>query len=87
MLVGWLREVVILSSLLKFRNYCTSSWDLFAFEYSAFVLSCSLICFHTIYIYICMYVYALLKLKCLMGFVWVVYTHLIIELKLERAQP
>ena len=56
MLVGWLREVVILSSLLKFRNYCTSSRDLFAFEYITSVLSCSLFCFHT------MYIYALLKL-------------------------
>ena len=72
MLVGWLREVVILSSLLKFRNYCTSSRDLFAFEYITSVLSCSLFCFHTV---------------CLMWFVWVVYTHLIIELKLEQAQP
>lgn len=36
------------------------------------------------------YIYALLKLVsslCLMGFVWVVDTHLIIELKLEQAQP
>ena len=85
MLVGWLCEVVILSSLLKFRNYCTSSRDLFAFEYITSVLSCSLFCFHTMYIYIC-FIETLVSL-CLMWFVWVVYTHLIIELKLEQAQP
>lgn len=36
-------------------------------------------------IYIC-FIETLVSL-CLMWFVWVVYTHLIIELKLEQAQP